>query len=76
MGRKGTNVDEYVTVNQAAGIAGINRRTIGRLIARGTLTTFQIEADQRQVLLRRSDVEALRMARPRLSQAQRALAPV
>lgn len=52
--------DEFVTIGEAAEALGVTRTTIWRRIKRGGLDVFQSQMDQRERLVRRSDIEALK----------------
>ena len=57
-------MDDYVTIQQAAGIIGASRWTVWRLVKEGRLQTYQLETNRRVKLVKRSDVEALMTPRP------------
>lgn len=52
--------DEFVTIGEAAELLGLTRTTIWRRIKSGGLEVFQSQMDQRERLVRRSDIEALK----------------
>ena len=52
--------DEYMTIGEAATALDVTRTTIWRRIKGGALDVFQSQADQRERLVRRVDVEALK----------------
>ncbi len=51
---------EYMTIGEAAAELDVTRTTIWRRIKGGALDVFQSQADQRERLVRRADVEALK----------------
>jgi excisionase family DNA binding protein len=53
---------QYVTVVEAARLAGVSRATVSRRIAAGEVAVF-VGSDRRQRLLRRSEVERLAQVR-------------
>ena len=56
--------DEYMTIGEAADELEVTRTTVWRRIKRGELEVFQSQTDQRERLVRRSDVEALKRPIP------------
>lgn len=60
---------EFVTVAEAACLAGVSRHTVTRRIRAGELQVY-VGSDHRQRLLRRSEVE--RLAQPRALDSQTA----
>ena len=52
--------DDFITINEAAEELGVTRTTIWRRIKNGTLEVFQSQADQRERLVRRADILALK----------------
>lgn len=57
-------MEEYLTIDQAAGVTGRSRATIWNLIRRYELTTYRRPGDRRTYLARR-DVERLMEFEPR-----------
>ncbi len=55
---------EYMTIGEAAEALGVSRGTVWRRIKAGELDVFQSQADRRERLVRRADIEA--MLRPSL----------
>ena len=51
-------MDEFVTVTEAARLAGVSRATISRRLAAGEVPVY-VGSDRRQRLLRRADVARL-----------------
>lgn len=62
-------MDEFVSVSEAARLAGVSRHTVSRRIRAGELAVH-VGSDRRQHLLRRADVE--RLAQPRALDRQAA----
>ncbi|MGC4107054.1 MAG: excisionase family DNA-binding protein [Thermomicrobiales bacterium] len=54
-----TMQNEFMTIRQAAEALGVTRVTVWRRVKEGDLEAFQSQADRRERLVRRSDVEAL-----------------
>ena len=50
--------DEYLTVDEAAGLLGVKRETLYAYVSRGILKSYR-QGIKRQRLYRRSEVEAL-----------------
>lgn len=55
---------EYMTIGEAAAALGVSTTTIWRRVRAGELEVFRSQADRRQRLIRRADIEA--MMRPQL----------
>lgn len=51
--------DEYITAKEARTILGVSKMKIAQLIAKGILPVSENPLDNRQKLIRRSDVEKL-----------------
>ena len=56
--------EEFMTIGEVADELGVTRTTVWRRIKRGELEVFQSQADQRERLVRRTDVEALKQPIP------------
>jgi len=50
---------EYMTITEAAAALDVSTTTIWRRVKSGELEVFRSQADRRQRLVRRSDVEAM-----------------
>jgi excisionase family DNA binding protein len=57
-------MDDFVTISEAARIAGVPRSTLYRRIAEGKLRVYQSPMDRRAKLVKRTELDAL--MRPRL----------
>lgn len=55
------DADEYLTVGEAREHLGVSKPKMARLIADGVLPTETSSLDKRVKLIRRADVEALRV---------------
>ena len=56
--------EEFMTIGEVADELGVTRTTVWRRIKQGELEVFQSQADQRERLVRRADVEALKRPVP------------
>ena len=56
--------DELVSLSDAARRLNTSRITVGRIVRRGNLATFESPLNRRKTLVHTSDVEALRQPRP------------
>jgi citrate synthase len=65
--------EEYLTVDEAAGLLGVKRETLYAYVSRGILRSYR-QGIRRQRLYRRAEVEALirlaRGARPEIPPAE------
>jgi excisionase family DNA binding protein len=57
-------VDDFVTISEAARIAGVPRSTIYRRIAEGALRTYTSPLNRRVRLVKRTDLAALLTPQP------------
>jgi excisionase family DNA binding protein len=64
--------DEFLSLQEAAEIAGVHPKTLQRRIAEGRLPVYLTETHRRRPLLKREDVDQLRT--PRLKEAMLASA--
>jgi excisionase family DNA binding protein len=57
-------MEEYLTMQEAARLLGIGRQTLWRLVRAGRLQPYQSEINRRVKLVKRADVEELMRPRP------------
>jgi excisionase family DNA binding protein len=57
-------VDDFVTISEAARIAGVPRSTIYRRIAEGALRTYTSPLNRRVRLVKRADLATLMTPKP------------
>lgn len=55
---------QLVSIAEASRMTGIHRNTLGGLVRRGALDTFELPLDRRLRLVRLAEVEALRVPVP------------
>lgn len=55
---------QYVSMTEAAALAGVNPRTISRLIRRGELRSYRMANDLRVRLVAVDELHAVREVRP------------
>lgn len=67
-------MDDFITLGEAADLAGISRVTIWRMARDGRLETFRSGVDRRQRLVRRADIESLMRPQPIGDEAKKAAA--
>jgi excisionase family DNA binding protein len=53
--------DEFVTVQEAARLLGMGRMTFYRRLQDGVMPVYRSDRDRRKRLVRRADVEAMRV---------------
>ena len=56
--------EDYLNAREAARYLGISPTTLYRLINSGTLKTFRSELDKRERLVRRADLDRLKLRQP------------
>jgi excisionase family DNA binding protein len=56
--------EEFMSLQEAADALGVSRFTLWRLIRDEQLAAYQLPADRRRKLVKRSEVEALKRPRP------------
>jgi excisionase family DNA binding protein len=61
---KEDQMEEYLTMQEAARLLGIGRQTLWRLVRAGKLQPYQSEVNRRVKLVKRTDVEELMRPRP------------
>jgi excisionase family DNA binding protein len=57
--------DGYLTLREAAEVAGCHPKTLQRRIAEGTLAVYRAETHRRRPLVKREDIDRLRTPRPK-----------
>ena len=65
--------DEYLTVDEAAGLLGVKRETLYAYVSRGILKSYR-QGIKRQRLYRRAEIEGLLQVTPGVPAEQRASA--